>query len=808
MIDNYSFCEKCPLRDCSSVRGSGESGGLAIIGEAPGVSEVALKKPFVGRSGKFLQTVLQTLMISDLPIYITNACLCRPLGNKKPPKAAIVACRDRLIAELESVNPQKILLLGKSSQTALYPEGRSLTSTRGIGTFSTIGEREVYSVITYHPSAVLRNSELARDFFSDVSKVLSTSTPYDLPKSYSIVIEDPQEALQEIALLRDLEDTDKISCDLETTGFDPLRDSILSIGFGLLIKEPLKSIVLTRKAIHDPTVKQALLDLFLSFQGRIGFHNMKFDLQFLEIFFGKPIRPHKVYDTLLMQYCRDERGESESSSSARYSYNTRGLKDQARIRYDIPDYHFDFKAFFAQPEEERDYASLHAYHGKDCIYTSMLYRDLVEEFEDEPELWNVIDHLLIPGTFALSDVELHGIMINVEYLTSLEREVSSRFGQLQSRLQKIASSHEFEDFNPRSYPQKISLLQKCGVHTKSTAKAVIQELLQNSAIPNEGREVLNLLKEIQQTSGVLNTYIRGILSRVGPDGRIHPDYLLHEAATGRLACRNPNLQNIPVLMGNQIRNAFVAPPGYSLCDLDYSQLELRVAAYYSQDKELIRIFQEGLDIHRQVAAKMFRKDESEVTQFERYLAKYVDFGIIYGRGAYSLAHGWEMDHLLEEGQKPWTLEEAEFFIKEFLESFSGLSRWIEAQKKFVLKHGYVTTPLGRKRRFPLLSRDTIHHVQRKAVNTPIQSLASDICLLSLIRVADILPEDVHIINTVHDSIMFEIPTSRISTIVPQIREEMTKAPSLLPDFTIPLVVNLEIGTTWGEMEKFSDGSNL
>jgi DNA polymerase-1 len=829
-------CAKCPLfvdLDYKHlVRGYGVADRLVVIGEAPGASEVSQGRPFVGESGRLIRKVLSQLGIDpDEDVYWTNAVLCRPPGNKTPTPTAIKACNDRLVkVELPMVMPKKILALGGIALSGMMgtPAGLPITKWHGKGMYVKYGPDhgdhpldsytydgcpgcedagEAFAVATYHPAAVMRDLDLFRDFVRDIQKLISRSSPYgDIPIKH-VVPTVPKNALDALELL--LNSSGAVSCDIETTGLNPLSDEIISIGFGAVGEGVSPSIIIRRDTLDNDVVGQLrLYDLMSKYDGDLVFQNGKFDLQFLDVFFGMALRPKHFKDTMILHYVLDERPIGR--------YAAHGLKDLARIYYDVDDYRFDFNAFFAKranatPEElEKAYDELFAYQAKDTVYTAMLYDDLgdelLEEYADTMTKDGTIGHKLLnetlyPGTLAFTEIELYGAMIDVPYLQAKKRDYTKLLDDQLKELQALA----WPEFNPSSPVQVQKLFfdiwKLDSSRGKSTEREALDSLIKRTRSAEHVAGIRKVI-EYRLRSKVLATYIDGMLRRVDADGRLRTDIRIAGTSTGRLSSSDPNLQNIPTLMGPEIRNAFIATEGHTFVEVDYSQLELRVAAFYSRDKGMLQTFKDGKDIHVAVAATMFRKPEDKVTEYERYLAKYVDFGVIYGRGARSLVEGWEMDYLEEKlGGVRWTLPEAEKFLAEFLAGFPQLTKWMRRQEQIGLTEKFVSSPLGRRRRFPFVTDALRSHIGRQAVNTPIQGFASDICLTSLIKLHAELPEGAHVLFPVHDAIYFEVETAILDDVLPQIRRTMeTNLPAGI-DKIVPVPVKVKIGQRWGEVKE-------
>lgn len=802
-------CSACPLYVDDSyrqlVRGYGVAGRLVIIGEAPGASEVSQGRPFVGESGKLIRRTLTELGVDpEEDVYWTNAVLCRPPGNKTPTPTMIKRCNDRLLkAELPMVTPVKILALGGVALSGMLgtPAGLPITKWRGRGMYVPYGDDSwAYAVATYHPSAVMRDLDLFRDFARDIEKLISTDGPLDEIPIDLVVPTTVEDAIQHVERLLQ---NDIVSCDIETTGLNPLDDTILSIGFGALSHSPFPAVIIPLSVLDQGDGKNRLLRLLQDFEGELVFHNAKFDLQFLDVYFGIALRPRQLRDSMILHYALDERPIGR--------YSAHGLKDLARMYYDVDDYRFDFNSFYAKmskastldPSELKlAYDQLYSYQARDCVYTACLYTDLMGELATEcPEAEKLLLETLYPGTLAFTEIELYGARIDVPYLTTKRQEYRALLDEQLAELQAIA----WPEFNPSSPIQVQKLFfdqwQLDTSHGKSTEREALDSLIKRTRDPVHVQGIRKVI-EYRLRSKVLATYIDGMLQRVDRDGRLRTDIRIAGTATGRLSSSDPNLQNIPTLMGPEIRQAFIASDGYSFVEADYSQLELRVAAFYSRDPAMLETFREDRDIHRTVASAMFKKPESEITEYERYLAKYVDFGVIYGRGARSLVEGWEMDYLEEKlGGKRWTLPEAEKFLAEFLSGFPGLTQWMRRQERLGLSQKYVSSPLGRRRRFPLVTDSLRSHIGRQAVNTPIQGFASDICLTSLIRLHSTLPEGAAILFPVHDAIYYEVRDDLLDEVIPIIRDGMSKNLPAGVDQVLPFPVKVKVGKSWGTVKE-------
>lgn len=767
------ICESCPLRDEALVPGQGDPGGLLIVGEAPGREEVNVGRPFVGRSGQLLRAVLTEVGI-ETPIYTTNACLCWPGQKKPPPKEALECCRQRLFDEIVSINPQVILTVGAVARGAFSEGSNGILKNRGIAL-----QWEGFTVLpTIHPAYVLRNPRAFTDFANDLIRLRKL-----LAGEMSQLI--PPPSIQECrtpgavwAMAEELKASRSsiFSLDLETTGLNPRVNSILSVG----ISESLHRVwtipgeLLRADSLARGALRGLLEDPSISW---VGQNIVQFDTAFLLLELGIDCIP--AVDTLLASYLLDERAGGHD------------LQSLATHHYDAPNYESEIKALFkAETFPGDDDPQLLQYLGWDCLYTLLLGIDLPKRLEAE-DLTQTLQTVIMPAAFALRDVENVGIKVDIDALEAAGRELVANVNRDRAQLRRFAEKFGFDDFNPQSPPQVAKLLFD-DLKIPSTGRSTGKEILEELSSRGLGVEIIPLILGCRRDGKLIGTYINGIRDRIESDGRIHTEFRIPGTATGRISSRDPNLQNIPVLMGPLIRNIFVAEPGWVFVKADYSQLELRVAGMLSGDSHLLEIYNEGRDVHAEVAAAIYKKPVEDVTYEERYTAKYVDFGILYGRGATSLAHD----------QLHCSIPEAQTYIDEFLADFVELNDWMELQRKNAQELGYVTTAFGRRRRFPLILDSNLGEVHRQAVNSPIQGTASDICLTALTRLRnrwrDLWWDTARIVLTVHDEIITEVREDYLETAIKEIRTEMVDNVQL--DSPIRFDVDFEVGHRWGSLQ--------
>lgn len=317
--------------------------------------------------------------------------------------------------------------------------------------------------------------------------------------------------------------------------------------------------------------------------------------------------------------------------------------------------------------------------------------------------------------------------------------------------------------------------------------------------------IIGKILEYREFQKLLSTYIDNIPAMVASDGRLHAKFLSAGSTTGRMASQNPNLQNIPIQteLGRRIRNAFSAERGNKLVSIDYSQIELRIAAILSGDQKFVEIFKNGEDVHTSVAAEVFHVSRDKVTKEMRRQAKVINFGILYGMGVNSLRQA------LAEGGTPISREEAQTFFDEYFSRFYELAGYLEETKKVAHEQGFTETLFGR-RRYHEAIHSNIPYIrssaERQAANAPMQGTGADIVKLAMVRVhehlkAKKLEKDVSLILQVHDELVYEVKESLAKKVAIEIKEIMENVIDRATTRGVPIIAEASVGDNWGEMVK-------
>jgi DNA polymerase-1 len=437
------------------------------------------------------------------------------------------------------------------------------------------------------------------------------------------------------------------------------------------------------------------------------------------------------------------------------------------------------------PLDEVNAEELGALLGRQALAVQRLW-PLLEARLVENSLSELFTELELPLSLLLAELELRGVLVDTSLLAKLGVQIDARLLELEAEAQ-TAAGRPFNVHSPRQLETLLfdELGLKPGKRTKtsrSTDAATLEALV-------DAHPLAGVVLEIRKLAKLKSTYIDALPSLVRPDtGRIHSRWGQATAATGRLSSNDPNLQNIPIRseLGRSIRHAFIAPPGHELVSADYSQIELRVLAHLSRDPVLMMSFQNAEDVHTRTAMEIFGLAPDAVTSEHRRRAKAVNFGVIYGQGEQGLAKSLGIPRS-EAGQ----------FIAAYFRRYQGVREFMEATLEAARQTGTVRTLLGRLRRVPEMRSD--HQGRRAAaervvMNTPIQGSAADLLKLAMLALRTPVTPGCKMILTVHDELVFEVPTAELELAVPAIQQRMEGIYAL----DVPLVVDIGHGSAWDQ----------
>lgn len=406
----------------------------------------------------------------------------------------------------------------------------------------------------------------------------------------------------------------------------------------------------------------------------------------------------------------------------------------------------------------------------------------------------------LPLVEVLKAMEARGIKVDTAYLADLSTKLHTELAGIEARIYKAAGT----EFNLNSPRQLADILyDTLGLAAKNQKRTATGQRSTRESELEKLRDAHPVVADIlryRELQKLLSTYVDNLPHVVAEDGRIHTTFLQAGTTTGRMSSQNPNLQNIPVRSdeGYAIRTAFVAERGFRLLAIDYSQIELRVAAILSGDEKLVEIFRNGEDVHSAVASRVFGVPEDEVDREMRRRAKVINFGILYGMGVNALRQN------LGEGTPR---AEAQEFLNAYFHTFTRLAEYLEEVKADARQKGYTETYFGR-RRYVEGIRSSVPFMraqaERVAINAPVQGTAADIMRIAMVRIHEYLTtaglaDEVRMLLQVHDELVFEVKPGRIEEVVPELKRLMADAFPEEDARGVPLIAEAKAGKNWGEL---------
>ena len=604
-------------------------------------------------------------------------------------------------------------------------------------------------------------------------------TEFSGPGSYELVI--TPEAFDR--WLASLKDAPLIAFDTETTGLDPMLADIVGLSLSI---EPGKACYVPLS--HDypgapvqldrDTVLAALKPIFEdASRPKLGQH-AKYDMNILSRY-GIVVQGLK-HDSMLESYVWNAtatRHDMDSLAQKYLGYET--------IKYEQVAGKGAKQISFSQV----DLDSANRYAAEDADITLRLHHALWPRLESVPALRKVYEDIEIPLVPVLAGMEQRGVLIDVNQLRLQSQQLGKRMIELQQQAYQVAG-HEFSLDSPKQLQAVLfdELQLQVKVKTPTGQPSTNEEALEAIA---DSHELPRIILDYRGLAKLRSTYTDKLAGNVNPHtGRVHTSYHQGAVATGRVSSSDPNLQNIPVRTeeGRRIRQAFVAPEGWSILAADYSQIELRIMAHLSGDEGLLRAFQEGGDVHRATAAEVFGVTPEEVSTNQRRAAKAINFGLMYGMSAFGLARQLGVDR-----------GEASDYMARYFTRYPGVHAFMEATREQAHRDGYVETIFGRRLYLEnLTARNQALRAgaERAAVNAPMQGSAADIIKRAMISVAGWLKtrDDAHMLMQVHDELVFEVRKDSVD----EIRREVVARMSGAAELRVPLLVEAGVGSNWDE----------
>ena len=574
-----------------------------------------------------------------------------------------------------------------------------------------------------------------------------------------------------------------VAIDTETDSLDPQRARIVGISFatepGRAAYVPLAH---TYPDAPEQLPLQAVLDRLRPWledasHAKLG-QNIKYDAHVFANH-GVAVRGF-AHDTLLQSYVLEAHKLHSLESLADRHLGRRGLSYE-----DVCG-----KGVNQIPFAQVDVAKATEYSGEDSEMTMQVHQMLWPQVQADKGLLAVYQDIEIPVSTVLRRIERHGVLIDSAVLAAQSHALAERMVALEQEAYAIAG----QPFNLGS-PKQIGeiLFIKLGLPVKkktasgapSTDEEVLAQLAADYPLPARILDHRSLAK-------LKGTYTDKLPLMVNPaTGRVHTNYAQAVAVTGRLSSNDPNLQNIPIRTaeGRRVREAFIAPPGHVLMSADYSQIELRIMAHISRDPALMRAFAEGVDVHKATASEVFGVPVPEVSSEQRRYAKVINFGLIYGMGAFGLASNLGIEQ-----------KAAKDYIDKYFARFAGVKRYMDETRASAHDKGYVETVFGRRLWLPQINSGNGQlksGAERQAINAPMQGTAADLIKLAMIAVQQTLDDEqraTRMVMQVHDELVLEVPEAELGWA----REAIPRLMAGVATLDVPLLAEVGIGKNWEE----------
>jgi uracil-DNA glycosylase family 4 len=773
--------------------GSGDpKSRIMLLGEAPGEREAESGRVFSGRAGQLLDLKLQEAGLPRESVYVSNVVKCRPPDNSRPSRVEWESCRIYLEREVKRVDPRYILLMGNTALQAVCRKS-GITKQRGVRLQTRDPLYKGRSLMaTIHPAYVLRNPGQDSVFSEDIKRFARmvrgqfqvvpvrgtlVNTVVGLKKLRRILMEANPEA---------------IAYDVENRGAPWEKDWKLLVlgisvdgqrGFVVPLNHP-RSPFRTRWKDVLRFLRPALVRPGVKLVAQSGKHDN------LQLSGGGLFLEHS-FDIMLAAHLLDENRPKNL-----------GFLSQSILGADVYKGMVETKPDRILKVPLKDLALYNAY---DTAYTLQIYPKLRTELLKHPRLTRLFAKLMMPASHMIQQVERAGMYVNPdrlgERIFELKEMIDEQKAVLKEHNPLDSKGNHFNYNSPMQLGQWLFSSEKHGglglsplastpTGRPSTREGVLLHYVDHPAIAA-------LLRYRTLELKWLRTYLGPWLLRLDGNSRLHTHYKLFGTVTGRLS---GDLQQIP--RDPFIRGVFGAPPGWSFISADFSQVELRIAAHIADERRMKRAFLTGEDLHLLTATQLTGKLPSEVTSEERKKAKAVNFGFLYEMGAWKFR-----SYAFENFGIEMPQEEAELARKRYFELFPDLPRWHDRQHRVAESLQSVQSPIGRVRHLPdVLSSDKAVRAEalRQAVNSPVQSMASDLMLFAMVKLQDELDtRDCFMTMTLHDGIGFECRNDMVgeyTTVIKQVMENLPIRRTFGCDLQVPIVADVDWGQHWTEWE--------
>lgn len=811
-VSNCSECRLCEGVEERCITASGpEDAEILVVGKQPNSQNYQ----------SILEADLREAGIDTSKVAYSSAVKCVNWDiDARPPQ--IKACKPYLDAEIEMIKPRWVLTMGNEALSAVA--GKSgIMKYRGQKI-----EREGMTIVpTISPMAVSRNPGQRQSYIADLNFFASTvaGKGADIPPPKLTLIDDV-EKLKKLKKL--LLRASALTFDIETSSNPPGDEFapdavIVSIAGAMQVDDRLMVWALPLSHPQSPFRKSwqrvlRFLSEALCGVPRLIAHNGKYDCRWLR-HFGVPIE--LTFDTMLGAHLLNEN-------------LLKRLEFQVQNRFGVENWKISTKSLLDEP-----LSKVLKYNGQDAYYTHHLYLDIKADLAKQPRLARIFKLLMMPANNILVDVERTGVWMDREKLATNTKIAFDTRARIEDELMQFVPDQSLWPTDSKGKPRDVNFNASVFLrwllfeHLKlpvinrgkekadgregdpSVAEDVMLELRVQTRHP-----IVDLLLERVKWQKYCSAFLTAYADLLDENDRIHTTFKLYGTVTGRLSSgkaeqekiasrapiRGVNLQQVP--RDPFIRGLFGAPPGRTFVEADFSQVELRIVAFLSRDKTMMRIYQMDGDIHRETAAWVLGVPPDQISKDDRKKAKAVNFGFVYGM--YPKKFVWTA---FTKYDVVFSLQEAERIRENYFDRFRGLQPWHNRQKRLVREYRRVQSPIGRIRHLPDIDsaeKGVRMEAERQAINSPVQSFGSDLTMLSMIEVHRKFQEheiDGLFICTVHDALLFDIADHDVARALPIIKETMENPP-LERKFGIymdvPIKVDIQVGRAWGEARELTE----
>lgn len=583
-------------------------------------------------------------------------------------------------------------------------------------------------------------------------------------------------------MISEIEKAGIVSVDTETDSLQPVEANLVGMSFSIKEKEgwylPVMSRGLFSEDYLDSSVSIPKVKPFLENPGikKIG-QNIKYDLLVLRRA-GIELRGIS-FDTMIASYLvnpSERRHNMDDLAEEYLKYRTITFKELTGTGKN------------AVPITEVPLDRLAEYATEDADITYRLY-NVLKPLLERDSLVDLFEKIEMPLMSVLAEMEQTGVKIDTKHFEKMRKDIAAKLVEVEKRIYASAG----QEFNINSTKELSTILfDKLGLKTVKKTKTGFSTDIQVLETLQGTHEIIDHLIQYRTLNKLQSTYIETLPKLISPvTGRIHTSYNQTVAATGRLSSSDPNLQNIPVRddFGRQLRKGFIPERGFIMMSADYSQIELRLAAHYSGDANMLAAFRDGIDIHSMTASSVFGVPFDQITPDMRRQAKIINFATIYGVSPYGLSQQAEI-----------SMRDAAEFIKRYFETYPGFRNYIDTTIEFAKKNGYVTTLMGRRRPVPEINSDTVFRregAERVAINTPLQGTSADMIKIAMIGISREISDrkmKSRMIMQVHDELVFEVFEDELDAMKKLVKEKMESAIPL----NVPVVVEVGTGKNWEE----------